>query len=350
MSGAVLNFTESDLTASAAAYDPQLHEAPMVIGHPKHDAPAYGWVKSLSADNSALFAEPDQVDPAFAEMVAAGRYKKISASFYAPDSPANPVPGVYYLRHVGFLGAQPPAVKGLRAVEFADADEGIVEFSEWDDRINAGLWRNLRDWLIGKFGLEEADKAIRSWEVQSLQEAALEPETTSTGLPSFSEPTGTANDKPTDQPNEESIVTPEEAQRLEQENAALKAQLKAAEIKQRTAEFGEFLNGLVTAGKVLPVEQQNILEFAESLSAEQTLEFSEADGKKTHTQLDALKALLNARPVVVNFGETNTTTDAVDLSDPHAIKDAANALVKAAEEKGQTLSYAEAVQQVVAAD
>lgn len=345
MGGQVLNFSESDLTASAAAYDPQLHEAPMVIGHPQHDNPAYGWVKKLSATDGALFAEPDQVDPAFAELVTAGRYKKISASFYAPTSPSNPVPGVYYLRHVGFLGAQPPAVKGLRAVEFADADEGIVEFSEWDDRINAGLWRNLRDWLIGKFGLEEADKAIRSWEVQSLQEAALEPEKTSTGLTAFSEPGATT----TEQSQEESTVTPEEAQRLERENATLKTQLKAAELKQRTAEFGEFLNRLVIAGKVLPVEQQNILEFAESLSAEQTLEFSEGDGKKTHTQLEALKTLLSARPVVVNFGETDTAADAVDLTNPHAIKDAANALVKAAEDKGQTLSYAEAVQQVTAA-
>ncbi len=51
-------------------------------------------------------------------MVKAGRFKSRSASFYHPDNPNNPKPGVYYLRHVGFLGAQPPAVKGLKAVEF----------------------------------------------------------------------------------------------------------------------------------------------------------------------------------------------------------------------------------------
>lgn len=39
MNGAVLEFSESDLAASARAYDPALHEAPIVIGHPKHDAP-----------------------------------------------------------------------------------------------------------------------------------------------------------------------------------------------------------------------------------------------------------------------------------------------------------------------
>ena len=102
----------------------------IVVGHPVTDGPAYGWVKALNFAAGGLEAEPDQVDPAFAEMVAAGRFKKISASFYPPESPKNPVPGVYYLRHVGFLGAQPPAVKGLRAPSFAEGDEAItLEFS-----------------------------------------------------------------------------------------------------------------------------------------------------------------------------------------------------------------------------
>jgi hypothetical protein len=53
MCGTSFNFTESDLTATVAAYNPSLHEAPMVIGHPQHDAPAAGWVKSLSAPPKA---------------------------------------------------------------------------------------------------------------------------------------------------------------------------------------------------------------------------------------------------------------------------------------------------------
>ncbi len=137
MNGLTLEFSESDLAASAAAYDPAKHEAPIVIGHPKHDAPAYGWVKSLATAEDGLQAEPHQVDAAFAELVEAGRYKKISASFYLPDAPNNPVPGVYYLRHVGFLGAQPPAVKGLKAAEFADAEDGVVEFGDWGMESNA---------------------------------------------------------------------------------------------------------------------------------------------------------------------------------------------------------------------
>lgn len=128
--GTTYNFTETDLAATVAAYNPTLHEAPLVIGHPQHDAPAAGWVKSLSATAHGLIAEPQQIDASFAEQIAKGSYKKISASFYHPTAANNPVPGVYYLRHVGFLGAQPPAVKGLRPIELAEGEPGVIEFSE----------------------------------------------------------------------------------------------------------------------------------------------------------------------------------------------------------------------------
>ncbi|MBF0186018.1 MAG: hypothetical protein HQM06_16735, partial [Magnetococcales bacterium] len=59
----------------------------------------------------------------------AGRFKKISASFYPPDSPNNPTPGLFALRHIAFLGAQPPAIKGLPDAKFAD-DGPHIEFQE----------------------------------------------------------------------------------------------------------------------------------------------------------------------------------------------------------------------------
>ena len=130
MAGQQIDFTEADLAATCAAYDPAKHEAPLTIGHPRHDLPAYGWVAGLSATANGIDAQPAQVDPAFAEMHAAGRFKKISASFYTPESPNNPVPGCYYLRHVGFLGAQPPAIKGLRPAEFAEDEAGVITFGE----------------------------------------------------------------------------------------------------------------------------------------------------------------------------------------------------------------------------
>lgn len=131
MSGATIEFTAEMLAATAAAYDPAKFEAPIVVGHPATDDPAYGWVARLEVRDDGLYAWPTQVDAAFTEMVKSGRFKKISASFFTPDAPSNPVPGVYYLRHVGFLGAAAPAVKGLRHPTFSEGDTGVetLEFS-----------------------------------------------------------------------------------------------------------------------------------------------------------------------------------------------------------------------------
>lgn len=132
MAGGSLSFSPADLQRIAATYDPGAHDAPVVIGHPSSNGPAYGWVKGLRFDGTALKAELDKVDPAFAELVKEGRYRKVSASFYGPTSPHNPKPGAWYLRHVGFLGAMPPAIKGLKEVAFSEGMEGVVEFGEPD--------------------------------------------------------------------------------------------------------------------------------------------------------------------------------------------------------------------------
>lgn len=130
-SGTVHSFSEADLAATAKAYDPTIREAPLTVGHPEHDKPAFGFVRALqvNADGRLAMSTAD-VQPAFAEMVQARRFPKRSASFYPPKHPNNPKPGTWYLRHVAFLGAQPPAVSGLRDIQFADDDAGLVNFSE----------------------------------------------------------------------------------------------------------------------------------------------------------------------------------------------------------------------------
>lgn len=133
------DFTESDLRHIADVYNPLLYRAPLVIGHPSEEAPAYGYVKSLSYANGKLLADPAQVDPQFSNMVNSGKYLSLSGSFYAPHAPGNPKPGTTYLRHVGFLGATPPAVKGLAFPQFAEGRNGIIEFaSEPTSRVIGG--------------------------------------------------------------------------------------------------------------------------------------------------------------------------------------------------------------------
>jgi hypothetical protein len=171
MSGEAVSFSDTDLDAIASSYDPAVHEAPIVIGHPTDNAPAFGWVKDLARKGETLEAGAEQLDPAFAEAVKAGRYKKVSASFYKPDSASNPKPGQFYLRHVGFLGAMPPSVKGLKEASFAGSAEdclvldfaadGTDDVAAIQEAMDMGTpLGRLRAWLVKMFGQENADEAL----------------------------------------------------------------------------------------------------------------------------------------------------------------------------------------------
>jgi hypothetical protein len=169
----------ADVQEAVANYDPALHEAPIVIGHPKLDDPAYGWVDSLSLAGKTVLATPKQVVQEFADWIDKGLYKKISASWYGKTNPDNPTPGKLYLKHVGYLGATPPKIKGLPDSSFAESNGEVLtlEFSELDfgdygDRINAGLWRRFREWLIATDSQEKADELVPSYEIESLLEVA----------------------------------------------------------------------------------------------------------------------------------------------------------------------------------
>lgn len=126
MHGQDVSLTPELLAQLAASYDPALYQAPLVIGHPKTNSPAFGWLDKIEATTEGLFGSPINVDPAFAEAVASGRYPKRSLSFWPADHPGSPTPGRPYIRHLGVLGAVPPAIPGLRGADLADPDAGIT--------------------------------------------------------------------------------------------------------------------------------------------------------------------------------------------------------------------------------
>jgi hypothetical protein len=128
--GAPITFDNPQLDFIASAYNTGISKAPLVLGHPADSAPAFGEVLGLLAKEGNLYAHtaPNQ---ALVDMVRRGHYTKVSVSFHAPNSSDNPVPGMYFLRHLGFLGAQPPAVKGLGAFSFGEPI--ALDFSDSGD-------------------------------------------------------------------------------------------------------------------------------------------------------------------------------------------------------------------------
>ena len=310
LGGQTIEFGEADLLATAAAYDPQLHEAPLVVGHPGIDAPAYGWVAALGCAGNILTATPDQVDAAFAEMVNAGRFKKISGSFYLPDAPGNPVPGVYYLRHVGFLGAQPPAVKGLKSASFAEAEEGVIEFGDWADQVEAGLFRKLREWIIAKFGQADADQALPGWDVDTVQNEAAQADQAEVIAQAFAE---NKNQQEGAMPTPEEIAAREAAmQQKEAGFAEREATLRQKEVLVIHQENLAFAEALVRDGKLLPALKDQavaLLNFTANLEPGQVIEFGEGDGKKIVPPDEMLKGYLSNQPKIVEFGEVATAED-----------------------------------------
>ena len=385
-SGAVRSFTEDELAASAAAYDPAKHEAPIVVGHPRTDAPAFGWIRGLEyADD--LQAVPDQVDPAFSEMVQAGRFKKVSASFYPPDHDRNPVPGVWYLRHVGFLGAQPPAVKGLKPVEFADDAEGVVEIEFGEESIDEGLLARVAARVAQMLGLPRGESAsfaepdyagpnktfpigdahaVKSaWDLAG---KAADPDGVRRRVIEIAKAHGWTEALPAaarDWAKSHSIsfteqevtdVTKEELEKREAELAAREKQLEdqeasfseresqisARERESAAAEAAEFVEGLVKAGKVLPREQNGITALLTSLQGAEAVEFSEDEKTVEQAPAEVLRGLLEALPERVDFSERGKNTAGEKPRAPFRVPQGYQVSEEGLELHNEIVAYAEA--------
>ncbi|WP_246088759.1 hypothetical protein [Phreatobacter stygius] len=298
MSGVAVTFSADDLRALASVYDAAAAPIPAVVGHPTTDAPAYGWATGLRYDdaNERLLADLGEVEPAFAEAVGAGRYKKVSFSLFPPDHPGNPKPGAWYPKHIGFLGAAAPAVPGLKPVQFS-ADDRAVTFEFADASVLkdvAGLFRSLREFLIEKFGSEAADKAVPGWTIGWIDDAAdRDPPRT---IPAYSAP-------PAPEPSM-TVKTPagNSADDLARRQADLDKRERDANHKDHVA----FAEGLIGDGKLLPVLKDKVVGLLDGLApvggAVIEVSFAEGSATKTSGALDLVKDILAAQPQVVSFG------------------------------------------------
>jgi hypothetical protein len=343
MDGRTIAFSAEDVAATAAAYDPARWKAPLVLGHPQSDQPAYGWVDTLTSIDGSLEAAVSQIDPEFAEKVRVGRYRHVSASFYAPRNENNPVPGTYYLKHIGFLGAMPPAIKGLRPVQFAEAD-GTAEFvMPLSASIIVRALRNIREFIIGLSGQQQADATLPSNMIDTLAAvadaeaaAAADP-----AIPAYSEP---KQETPSVADTEAAARAAQLQQRevlLQQREAAF-AEREAA---QRRTENAAWFDGLVREGRALPANRALVLAFMERLDAAEAVSFGEG---QPQTEAAAFRALLAAYPKLVEFREV-AGGDGVVLEEGAAaqeIERASIAYQEAMRLKGITVTNIEAIKAV----
>ena len=348
MDGRTITFTPEDCIDLANSYDPSVSEAPFVIGHPSLTAPAYGWAERLEYRDGIVYVAPRQVNPAFAEAFNAGSYKKRSLSIYQPDSPGNPKPGHFYARHVGFLGAVPPGVKGLPDAQFAEAsgDNGPLEFAlPWEADNLASLFQSIRDWVIQETTIEQADSIIPQWRIQSILDSATDERKSISPL-AYAEETNV-------DPNKKTTSTATDFAEREAALAAREAKLAADEEVARTRQLEEkrtatvaFADGLVKGGSILPRQKTAIVEVLMTLSQE-PLSFSEGETTISQSPEALLREILSTKPAVVNFSEkTGTTDDPVDFADASALATAAQNYQAEQAKQGRTISMTDAVNHV----
>lgn len=257
-SGTVHSFSAADVAGMVSSYSPALREAPLTIGHPAHNLPAYGWVKGLAVNGAGHLAmDTHEVQPQFAEMLSAKLFKKRSASFYPPSHPNNPKPGNWYLRHVAFLGAQPPAIAGLADFSEADTTTGAVNFSETlFNQEQLRMSKELQDQLAASQAQAAAADAARTKAEGEAAEA----------------------------------------------NAKLVQFAEAAQ-RERVAGYTSFCESQIKAGVLLPKEKDAAIAVMSTLADAKEVSFSEGGATKTVSAVDWIKDLITRAKPVVSFGE-----------------------------------------------
>lgn len=153
--GEVINLSSDDIAEMAQSYKPYLHQckvsvddvatavqlgAPVVLGHldprsveAKGAMPSFGKVLNAQQSDEGLTLDVELTD-AMAGWLQDELYDHVSLSWYDRDDSRNPTPGKLHLRHIGFLGAEPSAMKDLRLPNAYD-----LEFCEADVYQNAEL-------------------------------------------------------------------------------------------------------------------------------------------------------------------------------------------------------------------
>ena len=302
------------LQSVADSYQPDTHEAPAVIGHPKDNHPAYAWVESLSFDegDGVLYANFNQVEPQFAQLIKDGRFKKRSASFYPPNHPSNPTSGTPYLRHVGFLGAQPPAIKGLKDfTDFGDvSDLPTYEFTELTTDSTTQN-PNQKDDPMGN--QDEKD-------------------TTNNGTNPAAKDTKLTEQQATLAEKEKALAA-KEAAITAREAAFAKREQDIAE-----ADFSEFTDTLIKKGQLVPAEKDAVVSVMMDLDgADKTFDFAENGTVNKKTSVDVLKGVLGRLVATVDFSERSSDDPNHAHKPEHGINpdDADDALHK------QILDYSE---------
>lgn len=374
MSGTTVTFAEADITALAERVQSQISGGftpPLVVGHPRHDSPRVGGIVDAKAENGTLFLKVDELVPEFAESCRKGEYKYTSVALYKDGG----------LRHLGVLGGQNPAVKGLEPIAFSEGmfaepdglvagPQDVLQFAAnmdlqgsvataldrmaWRLRDVGRIFRTMRDALIATNGVEAADLQIPNWLISDLENTEAPDLTPSIPAPSFSDPVDPIPPTPVVDPVGDPVPAPPETKvdpnagpgstpserelELVAENDRLRRAISDREASETQKAFSDRLEALSKTGHLLPKQRTHLEGLYKAL---QDSGHSFAEGDVVQEHIDGILASL---PKQVEFGEL--PNGEVQASDASARAREITELMDESERNGQSLSFAEATTQV----
>lgn len=347
MNGKAYSFTPADVTAHVSAVQAQLatgYMPPLVKGHPKHDDPRVGSVVGVKEEKGAAWYKVDNVSPEFAESVQKGEYPYTSPALKRDKS----------LRHLGALGAWPPALQDQTPLEFGEApesDEDLLAFGmpaewgtitgswlnelAWPLRALGSVLRNMREAMIEKDGVEAANKVLPTHNIEQFERIKIPyniaPESSSaTASPSFGAPendsqaapavtapaddasaaatapatavpeTGASEAAPAataTAPEVSAEAVDPKVKELQDQLDEANRKLAQAQNEATEAAFGERLDKATKEGRLSPVLRAKLQEHFAKLSGTEVA-FGEGDPVRT-----SLESIIDSLPKVVSLGE-----------------------------------------------
>ena len=256
--GKDVNFSTDDLDAIVSHYDPSKREAALVFGHPEDTHPSYGWVEKFRRTGEVLEALVKDIPEAVKTLIRKKRYKKRSLSLEAD--------GVT-VRHLGLLGAVPPAVDGLADIELSEGAKALV--------IELSIE-----------SLEQEEPTMTPEEIKALQD------------------------------ENEALKKDKEA--LKTDNKKLQTDLSASAEEKAKTEVATKVDKLVEEKRILPAQKDAVSAIALSLGkSEDAIELSSGAGAKTVQQhfWDFLEAQSKADPTIsLSAPEQGTKTEGAIIS------------------------------------
>lgn len=293
---------------------------PLVIGHVKTNYPTYGYATELKRNGQALYAKCPQVNTEFEKFVQkAAKGRSVSIN---PD---------FSLNHIAFLAVEDPALD-LSPIEYSKCENFDSEAQTYDfsmDSTTNSLFsivgfalQNLRELIIEKFGVDTADKVVKTWTIEDLKRNYSEND----AVQAFSQKTKEVSDlfgkdKNKDEFSQELAAKDKKIAELEaqlsknsaksekdefsaqlsvkeQKIAELESQLKKQEFEKEKAEFSAYLEGLENECKLTPAQKDEFSKVFDALKGPQEFSSTTADDC-----INNIKTALNSLPKQFEFGE-----------------------------------------------